>query len=256
MDDFDVESGEGPIIPPPRLFDRDRDYSVVERRLPHWSQTGTVSFVTWRAADSMPGAVLGRWQADRTRWLKAHGIDPTAADWRRRLERLGPEVTRGFRNEFWNRWHDELDRGHGAGVLRRPELARIVGDSLRHFDGERYSLFDFVVMPNHVHVLVSFPDEAGLLAQCESWKRFTATQINRLLGNRGRFWQQDDFDHLVRSEEQFWYLRDYLAANPTRAGLRAGKYLHYTKSLSGPHAEREDYDRSPHAPRERTTEDR
>jgi type I restriction enzyme R subunit len=70
---------------------------------------------------------------------------------------LDPEVAREFLDLFWNRWHDALDAGHGACVLRQPDLATIVGNSLRHFDGERYLMLDFVVMPNHVHLLASFP---------------------------------------------------------------------------------------------------
>src|SRR5262249_17483723 len=110
----------------------------------------------------------------------------------------------------------------------------LVATSLHHFDGERYVLLDFVVMPNHVHILVSFPDEEAMLAQCESWKHFTATQINRRLKQRGRFWQQDAFDHLVRSGEQFEYLRCYIAENPKKAGLRSGEYAHYSKQLPDP----------------------
>ena len=87
--------------------------------------------------------------------------------------------------------------GTAACALRQTELAKIVADSLRHFDGDRYALLDFVVMPNHVHLLATFPDKASMLEQCESWKHFTATRINRRLGTKGRFWQQDAFDHLV-----------------------------------------------------------
>jgi putative transposase len=72
-----------------------------------------------------------------------------------------------------------------------------------------------------------------MLAQCESWKHFTATRINRVLGRKGRFWQQDGFDHLVRSVEQFDYLRRYVAENPSRAGLGPGEYLHESKPAAG-----------------------
>ena len=86
-------------------------------------------------------------------------------------------------------------------------------------------------MPDHVHVLVAFPDEAELLRQCESWKHFTAAKINRGLGRKGRFWQQDGFDHLIRSAEQFEFLRGYLQDNPSRAGLRAGEFVHYSSAV-------------------------
>src|SRR5205085_2067391 len=106
---------------------------------------------------------------------------------------------------------------HGECVLRRAEFSEEVAKSLRHFDGDRYDLTDFVILPNHVHILAAFPDEAAMLAQCDSWKHFTATKLNRALGRKGRFWQQDGFDHLVRSVEQFAYLRGYFADNPRRA---------------------------------------
>jgi type I restriction enzyme R subunit len=100
-----------------------------------------------------------------------------------------------------------------------------------HFDGDRYELTDFVIMPNHVHLLVVFPAEDMMLRQCESWKHFTATKINQALGRKGQFWQQDGFDHLVRSAEQFNYLRRYLAENPQKARLRPGEYRHLSKPL-------------------------
>jgi putative transposase len=150
---------------------------------------------------------------------------------RDQLQRLDPALVHEFQRHFSNRWNDHLDDCHGACVLRRPELATIVADGLRYFDGERYDLTDFVVMPNHVHVLAAIPDEQSMLAQCDSWKRFTATQINRVLKRRGRFWQQDDFDHLVRSLEQFEYLRRYIAENPERARLKPGEYMHFSKPM-------------------------
>ena len=99
------------------------------------------------------------------------------------------------------------------------------------FDGQRYELTDFVVMPNHVHLLATFLDEEGLLDQCEGWKHFQAVQLNRQLGTSGRFWQQDGFDHLVRSVEEFEGLRRYIASNPQKAHLSPGAFRHFAKSL-------------------------
>jgi len=110
-----------------------------------------------------------------------------------------------------------------------PEIADVVLESLLHFDGDRYEMFDLVVMPNHVHLLVSFPEKTEMLKQCDSWKHFTAQLINRRLGTRGRFWQQDAFDHLVRHEAQFRRLRAYIAENPWKAGLRAGQARYWSR---------------------------
>jgi REP element-mobilizing transposase RayT len=216
---------------PLHLFDRDAEVLITERRLPHWAQAGAMTFITWRTDDSIPAPVLAQWRADRCRWLRAHGVDPDDPNWSTQLDRMASALQREFRREFSERWHQELDACHGACVLRRGELAQIVADSLMHFDGDRYLLTDFVVMPNHVHLLVAFPDERAMLAQCESWKHFTAVKINRFLGRKGRFWEQDGFDHLVRTEEHFHYFRRYIADNPIKARLVSGEFIHFSKPL-------------------------
>jgi type I restriction enzyme R subunit len=223
-------SGQRDVLPF-HLFDAEADVQIVERRLPHWSQAGAICFITFRTHDSLPSDVLDRWFADRARWLAAHGIRVDDPHWRQQLDKLGLQPVREFLDTFWNRWHDALDAGEGECVLRRPELSRIVADSLEHFDGQRYELLDHVVMPNHVHLLAAFPNHDAMLEQCDSWKHYTALQINRRLGRGGRFWQTDGFDHLVRSEPQFEYLRQYIRENPFRAGLHEGEFVHYSKPL-------------------------
>ena len=215
-------------MPPLQFFDRHAPFAVVERDLPHWLQAGTVCFITWRTWDSMPVGWVEQWLTDRANWLRAHAIEPDAADWRARLRRLPTAELTDFNRSFSRRWEVTLDECHGSCPLRRPELATLVGESLRSFDGTRYHLTDSVVMPNHVHLLVAFPDEAAMLAQCEGWKRFTAVRLNRLLGRSGRFWQVDGFDHLVRDETHFEKFRRYIADNPRQAGLKNGEYFWYS----------------------------
>ena len=50
---------------PLQMFDPHAEYAVVERRLPHWAQAGTMCFITWRSFDSIPSTVLRRWHAER-----------------------------------------------------------------------------------------------------------------------------------------------------------------------------------------------
>jgi len=216
---------------PIRVFDPCEDALVVERRLPHWAQPGTICFITFRTGDSMPESVVDRWLEERWQWLRQHGIDPMQSHWEHALAQLDKRLQSEFHQTFSQRWHDELDECHGECVLRRVELAHIVADSLKHFDGDRYELTDFVVMPNHVHLLAAFRDADQMLEQCRSWKHFTAARINRRLKRKGRFWQQDGFDHLVRSAEQFEHLRRYIAENPMKARLHSQEYIHETKSL-------------------------
>ncbi len=217
------------LLWPLQLFDPDADFTVVERKLPHWAQAGTMCFITFRAQDSIPEDVLRRWHAERDEWLRRHGIDPTAGTWREQLEQLDRSLRGEFTRTFSDHWHRHLDDCHGACALREPAMAKIVADSLLHFDGERYVITDFVVMPNHVHLLAAFVDCEGMLEQCDSWKHYTARQINLQLNAKGRFWQQDGFDHLVRAVEHFDVFRRYIADNPGKSRLTTGEYVHYSK---------------------------
>ena len=214
-----------PVI---QFFDRAAPFAVVERALPHWLQSGTVCFITWRTWDSMPSGWIEGWLAERANWLRSHGVDPEVDDWRRRLRNLPQHLLAEFNRVFPRRWEVTLDQCHGSCPLRAPALAATVGENLRFFDGARYHLTDFVVMPNHVHLLAAFPDEAEMLAQCQAWKRYTAVRLNRELGRSGHFWQSDSFDHLVRDEEHFAKFRQYIRENPKRAGLKDGEYLWYS----------------------------
>ncbi len=112
-----------------------------------------------------------------------------------------------------------LDEGHGARPLADARVAGLVQDALLHFDGERYLLHAWAVMPNHVHVLLT-PIEGHSLAKItHSWKSFTANQANRLLGRTGEFWQRESFDRFIRNEEHFAAEVDYIEGNPVAAGL-------------------------------------
>ena len=211
------------------FFDRNETAAIVERRLPHWSQSGVVCFVTFRTHDSMPQHVVESWHNERKNWLRRHSINPEHSGWRLSLQRLELSLQQEFFEAFSTRWHWELDLCHGECVLRQPANARIVAESLQHFNGVKYLLTDFVIMPNHVHLLTAFRDDDSMLKQCEEWKRFTARKINAHTGNRGRFWQQDGFDHLVRSEAQFLHFRKYIANNPINCGLKNGEFLLHSK---------------------------
>lgn len=204
------------------LFDPKADLIISERLRPHWSQAGAVVFVTFRTADSIPKEVLSRWEREKNAWMRRHGM-PTDLQWSDFLPQLDKTLQGKFRREF-NRCRESfLDTCHGRCVLKDPRLASIVDDSLMHFDGDRYRMGDFVIMPNHVHLLA---DPESMRKQFDSWTHFTAVQINRAIGLKGHFWQQEPFDHLVRSVEQYEYLRKYIAENPAKAQLRPGEYLY------------------------------
>jgi len=108
----------------------------------------------------------------------------------------------------------------GPFYLRIPEVAGIVVDAIRFRDVRDYELHSFVVMPNHVHLLITPSIEVCKVMQ--SLKRFTAREGNKILGLTGKpFWQDESFDRLVRNGTEFDKITDYIEMNPVTAGLAA-----------------------------------
>ena len=121
-----------------------------------------------------------------------------------------------------DQWLDAaLAQGTGICVLNRPEIAQLVVDALRHFDGEHYRLIAWSVMPNHVHAIVQPLAEHDLEDIIHSWKSFTSKAANKLLGETGAFWQSEYYDHLIRDGEEFISQVRYVLENPSKAGCKA-----------------------------------
>ena len=214
------------------LFDPKDDVRIDRgANLPHWFQPGVSYFVTFRTADSIPADVSRRWHSQRSTWLVEHGISMSEPNWRHSISKLSESLRREFHETFSQEYLNALDKGHGACVLRRAELNEIVAKCLRHFDGDRYHLGDFVIMPNHVHSIVCLLADTEIEAQCTSWKHYSALQINRVLNRGGRFWQEESFDHLIRSAEQFEAIQRYIANNPK--ALNRGEYFLHQPNIAG-----------------------
>ena len=189
------------------------------RRLPHWRQDGCTYFVTFRTSDSLPKEVMDHWLKRRAEWLELRGVkvvDGKPVD----LDGLSFEHRREYDRVFTRTLQTDLDRGHGACLLKKTENAEIVRTALEFFDGERYAMGNFVIMPNHVHVLVVPAAGHELSEILKSWKMFTAKAVNKAEGRSGTFWQAESWDHLVRSRKQLERFQGYIGENPGIAGLK------------------------------------
>lgn len=142
---------------------------------------------------------------------------------------IPPSKRMQFRKLRARAWHRSLDECHGARLLKKPSLARIVAESLLYHDGVKYDLDSFIIMPNHVHAIVQFRSGGSLKTISQSWLRHTARQINFETGNKGEFWQSEPFDHIIRNGNQFEHLQSYIADNPKKAGLHDGEYLYWKR---------------------------
>ncbi len=91
--------------------------------------------------------------------------------------------------------------------------------ALLHFDGKRYRLLAWCVMPNHVHALIETCEGHPLSQVVHSWKSYTAKQINSLLERDGPVWHVDYFDRYIRDDLHLAAVIRYIEDNPVAAGL-------------------------------------
>src|SRR6266478_3243333 len=102
---------------------------------------------------------------------------------------------------------------NGQPELTPAERDAVVG-SLKFFDRERYHLFAYVVMNDHVHLLFSILEDHSLVQTIHSWKSFTVNRLQRERGRGGRIWQPEYFDRVMRNEREFEETINYIARNP------------------------------------------
>jgi len=178
--------------------------------LPHWTRSGATYAVTFRLDDSLPVDVLESWRSEHNTIVE-------------RARQQNRELTEHDRTKLAELYSDRidsyLDAGHGQSHLRNTCVAELVQNGLTHFDGERYDLIAWCIMPNHVHVVFRPHDGVELADILHSWKSYTAKKANALLGLSGAFWQGEYYDHIVRDGDDFTRQVNYVLNNPAVAGL-------------------------------------
>jgi REP element-mobilizing transposase RayT len=106
----------------------------------------------------------------------------------------------------------------GPLYLKIPAVAQCVADAIRQGSESNYVLHEWVIMPNHVHLLITPRIAVGVLLQ--KLKGTTARTANQLLGRTGLpFWQRECYDRIVRNADEFGRIGSYIVKNPVRAGL-------------------------------------
>ncbi len=178
-------------------------------QLPHWSQNDATYAVTFCLIDSLPAVARQEIDAERAQFERQIRDDRefTAAD------------HAAGRRLFSEKVESSLDAGAGECWLRRPEIGEIVAKALRRFEGERYRLMAWCVMPNHVHAVVRPLGAHSLSEIVHSWKSFSAGAVNKVLGREGALWQGESYDHLIRDQRDLEAQIRYVRENPGKAGL-------------------------------------
>ncbi len=169
--------------------------------LPHCDAPGLIQFVTIRAADSVPrdiqSALSLELEALRVKGVEAHEINRQRV---RRIESL-------------------LDAGYGACLLATEAVAGVVIASLRIIAVEGHEILRWVVMPNHIHLLLKIRSSTSLSCVIRFFKARTGKQINKILGSSGRFWFPEYFDRYIRDSGHLDRVIRYIDQNPVRANL-------------------------------------
>ncbi len=184
------------------FFDPAENIQKQKHNLPHWQQDDTWIFVTWRLVDSLPQSKLQKWEQDRNIWLS---LNP---------QPWSPETEEKYHREFSQKIDHWLDAGYGSCCLKKKTNADILAAAFMHFNQQRYELSDFVIMPNHVHALFQPLGENQLSDILHTWKRFSARKINQEENRSGALWQPDYWDRLIRSQEHFLWVQNYIKNNP------------------------------------------
>ncbi len=182
------------------------DIDISERNLPHWHLDNAQYFVTCNLCDSLPKHVVAEIKEKKEIWLNTH------------KKPYSNEDIHEYYILFSNRIEELLNAGHGSSVLREFENSKIVDDALNYFNNRRYILDEWVVMPNHVHVIVK-PLTHSLPSITHSWKSFTSNEINKRLHASGQLWMTESYDHIIRNETALEKIREYIRNNPSKANI-------------------------------------
>lgn len=190
------------------FFNPDNEIEIHQGNLPHWQQENVWYFITFRLADSIPTEVVEQIKQERELWLKKHDKNKLTIEQKKEYYKLFSERTENL-----------LNAGKGSCVLKNEKIAKIVSEALLHFNNQRYILDEWVIMPNHVHILLKPFEGYSLPDILHSWKSFTANEINKEIGNKGQLWMHESYDHIVRNEKALQAIRRYIWDNPVKAGI-------------------------------------
>lgn len=115
-------------------------------------------------------------------------------------------------------WKTKGENGDPTGCLTEPAVSKVILDSWQDLSREKVRLFAVCIMPDHVHAVFKTVGDIALSQVVSSHKKFTARRINGLLASSGAFWQEETYDHIVRSAGLEAAI-SYTILNPVKAGV-------------------------------------
>jgi 1-hydroxy-2-methyl-2-(E)-butenyl 4-diphosphate synthase len=208
------------------------NWSRLERRtssyLPHWRIPGATYAVTFRIKDSLPASILREYEQQKSILLERISQEKQRAgsrDASESLRKLNAEIQALTETII----EPALHVADGPRPLADPAIATMMMKALKHFDGTRYDLLAWSVMPNHVHALLTPRKGHELEKILQGMKTHSAKEANRMLGTSGTFWQEEYYDHIVRGGEDLKHQVAYILRNP----MKGSASVEWTGSVFG-----------------------
>ena len=197
-------------------FDREEQLKTSEGvNLPHWIQNNKAYFITFRLDDALPTSRAAELTGIK-RTFEMLNPKPWDAATRLRYHKLiGPVEER------------LLDAGHGECCLRHETCRNCLAEAINRLNRDLYDVVAYVIMPNHVHILVVIYGEGKPVDMIKLIKGNSAKKINAYVNRMGKLWHADYFDRIVRSEDHFKHCLNYIINNPKN--LREGEFSLYVK---------------------------
>ena len=183
--------------------------------LPHWGLNSIAYHVCFRLVDAIPTSQRMQWLEERRRFLEKYSNE--------HQKPIDDEMKR-FQYLYSEKVEKYLDNGYGSCILRKPDIATIIRNSLEFNERKKYLLHAWCIMPNHVHVVLQVLGAHTLSEILHGWKSFTSHSINNMLSRQGQLWQDDSYNHIIRTLKEYYFQVRYVWNNPENAGLREWKW--------------------------------
>ena len=186
-----------------------------QRNLPHLQPKDALLFISYRLAFDLPQNVL-------LKLLEIRKLYDSKLVKVNELEKL--KLKKICNKYLFELEDDYLDRSRSTPLwLQNDDVAQVVMNSLRFNDGKLYELHLAMIMPNHVHMIIKPLTDSNkpvsLAKIMKDHKSFTANEANKVLQRNGQFWHHENYDHYVRSDEEYCRIREYILNNPVKARL-------------------------------------
>jgi len=174
----------------------------------------SIYHVCFRLLDSLPQEIIRKWEFERI------DIIESAKKKKRPLSKEEEDRLRFLQSKKVDKY---LDAGKGDCYLKIDKIAELLAAVLMFYNDKRYKMYAWCIMPNHVHAIVRvFKD--NLFKIIHSWKSYSASEANKILGRKGGFWHSDTYNHIIRSDKEFGFQMNYVWLNPEKAGYKNWKY--------------------------------